>query len=144
MVNTLKACLAVGAGALAGGTASAATYTAIEIANSKTNNGKFREGLSRRVDQGDDSKVLKSLEDFNNEVDSGFRTAKHAAIGVGLVTAALGTAAAAELLPSDSGPDQEGVGPGYVAGRQQLDHRPNPNPLDPHTFDLERLTIHER
>ena len=143
MVSTLKACLALGVGAAAGVTTSATTYAVIGIENVKTNDSKFREGPFRRVDQGDDSKVLKSLKDLNDKVESGFRTAEHTAIGVGGVAA---VATAATLLHSNSG-DQEGEGVelGYVAGRQQPDPHPNPNPLNPHTFDhLEQQTIQER
>lgn len=134
MVSTLKACLALGVGAAAGVTTSATTYAVIGIENVKMNDSKFREGPFRRVDQGDDSKVLKSLKDLNDKVESGFRTAEHTAIGVGGVAAAAAAAAAAALLPSDSELGQGGVGPGYVAGRQQRDN-PNSHPLNPHTFD---------
>ena len=61
-MNTLKTCLVLGSGALAGGVTGVTAYAAAGIEIAEMNKGEFRKVLSRRVDQGDDSKVLESLE----------------------------------------------------------------------------------
>lgn len=57
------------------------------------------------------------MKGFNDEVESDDINANRMATGVGLMSATLAATATATLLPGDSGLDQEGVGPGYVAGR---------------------------
>jgi len=143
-MNTLKTCLVLGSGALAGGVTGVTAYAAAGIEIAEMNKGEFRKVLSRRVDQGDDSKVLESLEKLNGQVKSDFRGANRMAIGVGLASGALVSATLAASIPGDRGLDQEEVRPVYAAVRQQLGHPPNPNPLDPHTDHQERKNKLER
>lgn len=131
MVNILKTCLAVGVGVAAGTGAGAATYVALELDNDVRAFHKGSEVLKR----GDKTEVLQDLEQINNTQRDSDTAARSVSIGVALASAALVATATAGLLPrDDSGLDQGGVELGYVAGRQHLDNRPNPNPFDPHTY----------
>jgi len=131
-MNTfMRTLLGLGAGAIAGTGAGAATYVALELDNDVRAFHKGSEVLKRE----DKTEVLQDLEQINNTQRDSDTAARNVSIVVALASTALVATATAGLLPDDdSGLDQGGVELGYVAGRQHLDNRPNPNPFDPHTY----------
>jgi len=131
MVNPMtKACVVVAAGT-AGTISGLTTYAAVQVVNSKTNYDEFSKKLSENANKETNKKFLESLKGFNKEVESDDKNAQHAAIGVGLASATLVSAALAASIPDDSELDQRGDELGYVAGQPYLDLRPDTNPLNP-------------